>query len=378
MSTEAISAKTTPGNNEDDEKDRSRIVRLRENKRRSRARQKEYVQQLERRCQEYEQAHVQATVEMQAAARKVAGENRLLRDLLNKLGQNDDSIDEWLESNRGAEDSRTLNLPPRRRSESSATAMNTSGSHQGEGLLGLQHDTSSRLKTINLEHTQHYPALDVSSVVSPISPQANHVPLLFQPTHHTHHGLQISEPQAQPYTYNSASSSTFPSGASTPTASTVASSPRLAIESSFNSFFPTISSPTIQQQFSPASPHLERLSVNNKPLVYIRLDPTNDLFKLYPMSTIAIIPWLHSSTYDGSMPVNDQEVLNHYLANLNVSATGAQCLSPKASTEHLSFPSTHTYGNIYTDAPFSPKQGNLNLDDMARRLSGSWGAGYDI
>ncbi|RPB29917.1 hypothetical protein L211DRAFT_756158, partial [Terfezia boudieri ATCC MYA-4762] len=75
----------------------------RENKRRSRARQKEYVQQLERRCQEYEQAHVQATVEMQAAARKVAGENRLLRDLLNKLGQNDDSIDEWLESNRGAE-----------------------------------------------------------------------------------------------------------------------------------------------------------------------------------------------------------------------------------------------------------------------------------
>ena len=353
-------------------------MRLRENKRRSRARQKDYVQQLERRCREYEQAHVQATVEMQTAARKVAGENRLLRALLKKLGQNDHSIDEWLESNGGAEDSRTLDLSLRRRSESSATAMNTSGSHQGEGLLGHQYDSSSRLETINLEHTHHYPVLDTSSVHSPTSPQANHVPLLFQPTHHTHHGLQISEPQAQSYTYNSASPSPFTSGASTPTASTVASSPRLAMDSSFNSFFPTISSPTIQPQFAPASPHMERLSADNKPLVYIRLDPTNDLYKLYPMSTIAIIPWLHSSAYDGSIPVNDQEVLNHHLANLNVSVAGAQCVSPKASTEQLQFPSPHTYGNPYTHAHFSPKQGNLNLDDMARRPSGSWGTGYDI
>ncbi|KAF8421028.1 hypothetical protein EV426DRAFT_225497 [Tirmania nivea] len=374
MSTEAIPTEMIPDNNEEDEKERSRIVRLRENKRRSRARQKEYVQQLERRCREYEQAHVQATVEMQAAARKVAGENRLLRALLKKLGQNDHSIDEWLESHGEAKESRTLNHSLRRRSESSATAMN-SGSHQGEGLLGHQYDSSSRLETINLEHTQHYPVLDISSLHSPSSPQTNHVPLLFQPTHHTHHGLQISEPQAQSYTYNSTSCSTFTSGASTPTASTVASSPRLAMDSSFNSFFPAISSPPLQPQFSPASPHLERLSADNKPLVYIRLDPTNDLYKLYPMSTIAIIPWLHTNAYDGS--ISDQDFLNHHIANLNVSASGAQCLSPKGSTEQL-FPSPHIYGIPYTHAHFTPKEVNLSLDDMARRPSDSWGAGYDI
>lgn len=323
------------------------------------------MQQLERRCREYEQAHVQATIEMQAAARKVAGENRLLRTLLKELGQNDHSIDNWLESHGGSEDSRTLNHSLRRKSESSATVM-SGGPHQGDGLRGHQYGNNSILETVNLEHTHHYPVLDTSSVHSPTSPRANDIPLLFQPTHHTHHGLHFSESQVQSYTYSGTSPSALTSGASTPTASTVASSPRLAMDASFNSFFPPISSPTIQPQFPPASPDMERLSAGPKPLVYIRLDPTNDLYKLYPMSTIAIIPWLHS-------PISDQEALHHHLANLNVSAVGAQCFEPKPSAEQVSFPSPLTYGNPYVQAHFPPKRGDLSLDDMAGRPSGSWG-----
>lgn len=260
-----------------------------------------------------------------------------------------------------------LNHPLRRRSESSSTVMN-SDSHQGEGLHGHQYGNSPRIETMGLEHTHHYPVLDTSSVHNPVSPQTSHAQLLFQPTHHTNQGLHLSDPQAQSYTFSSTPSSAFTSGASTPTASTVSSSPRLAMDpfNSFNSFLPGISSPTVQPQFPPTSPHMERLSVENKPpLIWTRLDPTLDLYKLYPMSTIAIIPWL-----DGSM--TDQEVLNQHLANLNVSASSVQCLSPKVGTEQLSFPSpSNTYG-----IPYAP-EGNPNLDDMARRPSGSWGVGYD-
>ena len=130
-------------------------MRLRENKRRSRARQKEYVQQLERRCREYEQAHVQATVEMQVAARKVAGDNKMLRLLLRKMGADDHMIDSWLEGQMGSEDGRSLNLPIRKRSQSVSTA--AGGSQFGDGSPGPQFLGEH---TPKLEH--HY--IDTSAV----------------------------------------------------------------------------------------------------------------------------------------------------------------------------------------------------------------------
>lgn len=79
----------TPNPPQDD----SRAARLRENKRRSRARQKEYVQSLEKRDRETRQRQVTAAIEVQIAARKVSEENRRLRALLRKVGVPDEVVD---------------------------------------------------------------------------------------------------------------------------------------------------------------------------------------------------------------------------------------------------------------------------------------------
>ncbi|KAM3420486.1 hypothetical protein BST61_g3755 [Cercospora zeina] len=62
------------------------LARVRSNQRRSRARRKEYVQELEERVRRCERQGVQATAEVQAAARKIAAENAYLRQLLQKNG----------------------------------------------------------------------------------------------------------------------------------------------------------------------------------------------------------------------------------------------------------------------------------------------------
>ncbi|EEU33635.1 uncharacterized protein NECHADRAFT_19942, partial [Fusarium vanettenii 77-13-4] len=64
-----------------------------ENKRRYRARRKEYVSDLERRLAEAREQGVKATTEVQSAARKVVEENGQLRDLLRLAGFADEDID---------------------------------------------------------------------------------------------------------------------------------------------------------------------------------------------------------------------------------------------------------------------------------------------
>lgn len=70
----------------------------RENQRRSRKRRREFVEDLQRRVLEYEQGGIQATVEMQKAARAVAAENSALRTLLASRGVSEDEIKAFLSS----------------------------------------------------------------------------------------------------------------------------------------------------------------------------------------------------------------------------------------------------------------------------------------
>lgn len=70
--------------------------RIRDNQRRSRARRKEYIQDLEQRLHKFEALGVQATREVQAAGRKVAVENIHLRSLLRLHGVSDQDIHEYL------------------------------------------------------------------------------------------------------------------------------------------------------------------------------------------------------------------------------------------------------------------------------------------
>ncbi|KAF3479878.1 uncharacterized protein GIQ15_06854 [Arthroderma uncinatum] len=89
----------------------SAASRVRENQRRSRARRKEYIQDLETRLQRYERHGVDVTIEVQAAARKVARQNAMLRSLLNSFGLSDSKIDEYLFH---AEGSTAIPVPEKR------------------------------------------------------------------------------------------------------------------------------------------------------------------------------------------------------------------------------------------------------------------------
>ncbi len=70
--------------------------RIRENQRRSRARRKEFVEGMQRRLDEYEKQGVEATLQMQQAARTVAIENARLRLLLARRGVNNTEVDKFL------------------------------------------------------------------------------------------------------------------------------------------------------------------------------------------------------------------------------------------------------------------------------------------
>jgi hypothetical protein len=78
------------------------LLRNREVQRRSRARRKDYIQDLEKRVWQFQRDGIQATAEVQAAARKVAEENSRLRSLLAKHGISAAEIKGHLDSSRAA------------------------------------------------------------------------------------------------------------------------------------------------------------------------------------------------------------------------------------------------------------------------------------
>ena len=69
---------------------------MRENQRRSRARRKELIDELTEKLREYESKEAQATIAMQAAARRVMWENGRLRELLAHKGISPDEISAYL------------------------------------------------------------------------------------------------------------------------------------------------------------------------------------------------------------------------------------------------------------------------------------------
>lgn len=76
--------------------EKANLARIRDNQRRSRARRKEYLQELENRVRQCELQGIEASTEIQIAARRVSEENRKLRLLLNQSGIFDDMIEHHL------------------------------------------------------------------------------------------------------------------------------------------------------------------------------------------------------------------------------------------------------------------------------------------
>ncbi|KFX95580.1 hypothetical protein O988_05735 [Pseudogymnoascus sp. VKM F-3808] len=96
--------------------DKANLARIRDNQRRSRARRKEYLQELEGRLRQCELTGVEASSEIQGAARKVIEENRRLRLLLAQHGVSpDDASDEdgsqqWPADTPRSEDAQALEM----------------------------------------------------------------------------------------------------------------------------------------------------------------------------------------------------------------------------------------------------------------------------
>ncbi|KUJ16208.1 uncharacterized protein LY89DRAFT_77292 [Mollisia scopiformis] len=79
-------------------KEKANLARIRDNQRRSRARRKEYLQELEARLRQCELQGIEASSEIQMAARRVADENKKLRGLLAQHGVADDNIEAYLQT----------------------------------------------------------------------------------------------------------------------------------------------------------------------------------------------------------------------------------------------------------------------------------------
>ncbi|KAK4130274.1 hypothetical protein BT67DRAFT_334520, partial [Trichocladium antarcticum] len=71
----------------------SSAARIRDNQRRSRARHRDYVDEMKARIREYERRDAQATLDMRHAARAVALENSRLRSLLASHGVTSDEVE---------------------------------------------------------------------------------------------------------------------------------------------------------------------------------------------------------------------------------------------------------------------------------------------
>lgn len=109
--------------------------RVRDNKRRHRARHKEYVLDLERRVAEARQQGVQATKEVQLAARQVAQENAKLRLLLKRIGYTECTINAWVKEGKDMHsEERHQLIPDSTPGKSAPKVLSTCALQSGTGL----------------------------------------------------------------------------------------------------------------------------------------------------------------------------------------------------------------------------------------------------
>ncbi|KAI1143036.1 hypothetical protein F5Y05DRAFT_408489 [Hypoxylon sp. FL0543] len=78
--------------------DKENLARVRDNQRRSRARRREYVAELEARLRKFERHGAEINHAIQQVARKVAEDNKKLRALLKRLGYNSERISSFFQT----------------------------------------------------------------------------------------------------------------------------------------------------------------------------------------------------------------------------------------------------------------------------------------
>ena len=117
-------------------------ARIRENQRRSRARRKEYLQELEQKIRQCEQAGLNASVDIQLAARGVAEENQRLREENGRLREEGEKLRGENERMRGILDRGN----ERERTETSTGAVYVAGASLHGIEIVKPEDASSQLQ----------------------------------------------------------------------------------------------------------------------------------------------------------------------------------------------------------------------------------------
>lgn len=186
--------------------EKGNLARIRDNQRRSRARRKEYLQELETKLRMCELHGVEASTEIQVAARRVASENKKLRALLLQNGVSEDSIEAFLSSTESSTASSEMVIP----SQSSDRAANsvqvleqqlltrpcctTLNGPQKDGICGRgSRDSSCSPSTVQPPPWNHPQNLDglYSDAFGP-SPErssASTIRLRYSPDPESHQGL---------------------------------------------------------------------------------------------------------------------------------------------------------------------------------------------
>jgi hypothetical protein len=133
--------------------------RIRDNQRRSRARRKEYVQDLEKRLRQFEVMGVQATREVQDAGRRVVEENAHLRSLLKLHGVSDLHIQDYLAKAK-------TGLPPFH----SRTTLKAQPQRRQSPSLNVVNKSSSKLNSFNTQREEPLHEVTVIEATSRSSP----------------------------------------------------------------------------------------------------------------------------------------------------------------------------------------------------------------
>jgi hypothetical protein len=162
------------------------LNRIRNNQRRSRARQKEYIEDLEKRVRAFESLGAQAGVELQATAQKVAIENSLLRALLGQYGVTPVEVETYL--NGRCTDSNISSFapasyPPRRPPLSDLVKPADSNNHTT--TVGKPRDPTQVLQTArsvtSAVWASHIEPVALEHIVMPLSPKMSQELPLQQP-----------------------------------------------------------------------------------------------------------------------------------------------------------------------------------------------------
>ncbi|KAI4220361.1 MAG: hypothetical protein L6R36_007676 [Xanthoria steineri] len=211
-------------------------TRIRDNQRRSRARRKEYILELEAKVRGYEQGGVTASAEIQAAARKVVAENEVLREEVTRLKEENQRLRMGSGPGDGMSEGHNESNNNHEKGEAHERAMITPSSSSQKGKRTSDQNHNNSTGDESTRRMQRGPI------------RGNHEGYTTSPNHH-HRSTET--PSAAPLT-------TFPHNTSTnPTSPGSLSSPTFAFHStqSTASIGTAYPSPPTSSQHNYSHPH---------------------------------------------------------------------------------------------------------------------------